>query len=542
MNHSLQSRVLALAGIGVFIGVAALSMLSRQSLLAMQAAATREQARAATFATLALRRDIVADLETLQGAVSTPRVGESVEDGQARRDALTIAAGRLRLADAVCFTDTSGVPTVCVPAAARARFANPAFEAAAREAVASTRPVVSPFAAQQDGRTDAVAVVPLPAGDGAASAIVDADGAAVRELVPRGDATLGSMASAAGPDDDGLAAAVVAGTPWRVTTIAPSSGEIAAFRRRSLWIAPLLSGLAVLLAWGIVLSVQRPVHTLVEAAERIADGDLAQPIAAGNDEIGRLAAALDHMREHLRQSIDATAHANAVLEQRVEARTAQLVRVLRTVISAQEDERRRVARELHDETGQLVAALAMALDAGISGTARPPRLEDLKLLVDRMHEGLHRVIVNLRPSVLDDLGLAAAIEWIVGHQLRPAGVEVKCELAEIQGCRLDPSIEIALFRVVQESFTNIVRHAAATSVLVQGGVSAGRLWIEIEDDGRGFDPVAVLPDNETLRGVGLLGMRERMDLAGGTLSIDSAPDEGTHVRIEAPQSAQEAFA
>ena len=323
--------------------------------------------------------------------------------------------------------------------------------------------------------------------------------------------------------------------------------ETAAFRRRSLWLAPGLTAVALLLAWGVVTSVRRPVRTLTDAAERIAGGDLSQPIQSDIDEIGRLGAALEHMRVQLRDSIALVEHANAVLEQRVQERTRQLSRVLRRVISAQEDERRRVARELHDETSQLVAAMAMSLDS--KGVPAPSAVADLRLLVDRMHDSLHRVIVNLRPSVLDDLGLAAAIEWLAEHQLRRSGIAARCELGELQDCRADSAIEIALFRVVQESMTNIVRHASASAVLIQGGVASrqpgepdGRLWIEIEDDGQGFDPGAVSAEAGSLRGIGLAGMRERMELIGGTIALDSAPGEGTRIRLEAPvQVAEEAF-
>jgi signal transduction histidine kinase len=333
--------------------------------------------------------------------------------------------------------------------------------------------------------------------------------------------------------------APVAGTPWTVTMIEPASDEIATFRRRSLWLAPSLAAFAVLMAWGIVLSVQRPVRTLTTAAERIASGDLSQPIASGDDEIGRLGAALEHMRAQLRRSIESVEQANAILERRVRERTGQLVRVLRTVISAQEDERRRVARELHDETSQLVAAMAMALHGAATAPA-PSLVADLRMLLDRMHDGLHRIIVNLRPTVLDDLGLAAAIEWLAEHQLRRAGIVARCELGELQDCRADTEVEIALFRVVQEAITNIVRHADASAVLIQGGTTAplpelaNRIWVEIEDDGVGFEPNSMSADADTLRGVGLLGMRERMELIGGQLQIESAPGEGTRIRIEAP--------
>ena len=318
------------------------------------------------------------------------------------------------------------------------------------------------------------------------------------------------------------------------------SAETAAFRRRSLWLAPGLTAVALLLAWGVVTSVRRPVGTLTEAAERIARGDLSQPIQSDVDEIGRLGAALEHMRVQLRDSIASVEHANAVLERRVEERTRQLSRVLGRVISAEEDERRRVARELHDETSQLVAAMAMSIDAA-KGAPTPAAVTELRLLIDRMHDSLHRIIVNLRPSVLDDLGLAAAIDWLAEHQLRRAGIAVRCELSDLQDCRVDSTIEIALFRVVQESMTNILRHASASAVLIQGGIiqaraseSEGRLWIEIEDDGEGFDPGAIAAETGSLRGIGLAGMRERMELVGGTIEFDSAPGEGTRIRLEAP--------
>jgi signal transduction histidine kinase len=177
--------------------------------------------------------------------------------------------------------------------------------------------------------------------------------------------------------------------------------------------------------------------------------------------------------------------------------------------------------------------MAMTIDAaGPSWT--PGTRADLRQFVDRLHDGLHRLITNLRPSVLDDLGLAAAIEWLAEHQLRRAGIAARCELQDLQECRAGGPIEITLFRVVQEAISNTVRHADASAVLIQGGLAGGRIWIEIEDDGRGFDPASIAADPETLRGVGLLGMRERIDLIGGTLTIDSAEGEGARIRIEAP--------
>jgi signal transduction histidine kinase len=242
------------------------------------------------------------------------------------------------------------------------------------------------------------------------------------------------------------------------------------------------------------------------------------------------------MRVGLKASRDAQEAWSAALEQRVAERTRELRRLTRQILSAQEDERRRVARELHDETSQLVAALAIRLDSlsVVAAGDEAMRLRDLRALVERMHEALHRVIANLRPSVLDDLGLAAAIEWLAEAQLSRQGIAVRCELRDLRDLRLAPDIETAAFRIVQEAITNVSRHAGADTVLIQGSRSDGWITIEIEDDGCGFRPEAVVASAESLRGIGLLGMRERVQLVGGKLVIDSAPGQGTRVALTVP--------
>jgi signal transduction histidine kinase len=132
--------------------------------------------------------------------------------------------------------------------------------------------------------------------------------------------------------------------------------------------------------------------------------------------------------------------------------------------------------------------------------------------------------------VLDDLGLAPAIQWFAERQL-PA-VSLRCELEF--DTRLPSEIETAIFRAVQEAIVNIARHARAETVLIQGAIENGALTIEIEDDGEGFEPGNVVQGHDSLRGVGLLGMRERLEILGGTLSIDSAPGAGTRVVMRLP--------
>ena len=219
--------------------------------------------------------------------------------------------------------------------------------------------------------------------------------------------------------------APVPDTPWTLHLLETGADPIApidAFRSRSMWLAPSLAAVTMLLGWGIARSVRQPLVTLTAAAEQIASGKLDRPIGArhaarGGDEVGRLAVALEEMRTALKQSIETIEQSNQELEQRVVRRTRELAtanasledrerirqQLLRKVISAQEDERKRVARELHDETSQTLAALGIGVDMALA-TCAPEvsgrthrRLEDVRRLVDRMHHELHRLIVNLRP-------------------------------------------------------------------------------------------------------------------------------------------------
>ena len=522
-RRTLRVRIIALAGIGVFATGVVVSLLSRQSLLALDAVVQAERTRVADVAAAALARDLVADLETLESAAAAPR-------GQP----LASWVRGLRLADGLCRAGPSET-TECFPAQLHDRIRLPELDATIRNAELGARPAVSPFIRQPDGSFDAVAVVPGEPGGVVMETVVAviAAGSAHMQARTPPQASLTDELTRAG---DGLS--VVPGTPWTMRVSPPPGTDdpVAAFRRRSLWFAPSMAVLAMVMAWGIVQSVQRPVLAMSRAAEQIAAGDLSVPIAGGDDEIGRLGAALDDMRGHLKVSIEANARASAELERRVEERTVQLQRLLRKVISAQEDERRRIARELHDETSQVLAALGMALHVGPAVAAA----EELQPLVTRLQDGVHRLIVNLRPPVLDDLGLAAAIGGLAESQLARSGIAVRCELGELRDARLDSAIEIAVFRIAQEAMLNILRHSGATAVLLQGGVTDGRLWIELEDDGVGFDPAAVAPRDGSLRGIGLLGMHERAELIDAQLTIDSAPGEGTRVRLEVNVTQEEA--
>jgi len=216
---------------------------------------------------------------------------------------------------------------------------------------------------------------------------------------------------------------------------------------------------------------------------------------------------------------------------------AQRKILVRRLLAAAEEERRRIARELHDEISQLLTAIQLSLE---HVGERPEELVRAEELLTRTQKEVHRVIHDLRPSLLDDLGLTAAVRWYAERYLEPEGIDVSLEVEE--DLDLPDEVEITAFRIYQEIITNILRHAKADHVSIElekrsgqaslerrRGSAPDRLMLAVEDDGVGFD-AADLPGG----GAGLVGMRERADLVGGTIEIDSEPGLGTHVRLEIP--------
>jgi two-component system, NarL family, sensor histidine kinase DevS len=204
---------------------------------------------------------------------------------------------------------------------------------------------------------------------------------------------------------------------------------------------------------------------------------------------------------------------------------------LRRVVETQELERRRLARELHDETGQALASILLglkALDERTDDAAARTSIEELRELVVATLQDVRRLAVELRPSALDDFGLVAALERLAESFAEQSGISVDFQAA-LADERLPDEAETALYRIVQESLTNVVKHARARRVSILLTRTNGAVKAVIEDDGRGFDP-----ERATDGGFGLVGMRERLALLGGRLEIESARDAGTTVAAEVP--------
>ncbi len=235
----------------------------------------------------------------------------------------------------------------------------------------------------------------------------------------------------------------------------------------------------------------------------------------------------------------ATALENTRLQKEVQQKEQIRGELLRDMFSIQEEERKRIARELHDETSQVVAALNASLEtASILIPTDMKKAESvLKKAQDlsvNILDGIHRLIYELRPSLLDDLGLVAAARWLTETNLGVSGIEAAVTTRGGQR-RLPQNIEATLFRVIQEAVTNIARHSGAKKASVQLDFRDTHIKVQIRDDGRGFNVDEAISSKERPRGLGLVGMRERVSIVGGTLQIKSSSGgSGTLIKIDIP--------
>jgi PAS domain S-box-containing protein len=229
---------------------------------------------------------------------------------------------------------------------------------------------------------------------------------------------------------------------------------------------------------------------------------------------------------------------NALLHREVEYKEQIRGDLLKEVFSIQEEERRRIARELHDETGQALAGLSAHLEAILEGPENDPdeiraKIKKLQPAFGSILNEIHRLIYELRPAVLDDMGLIPAIRWLKTNMLESNGIKVTLK-AIGRNQRLPSNSESSLYRVIQEAVSNINRHSGAKKAVITISFSRNTVSVHIGDDGIGFDTEEMIKLKDGHRGLGLLGMRERIEFMGGQLNIKSRPGKGTKIDIDIP--------
>lgn len=290
---------------------------------------------------------------------------------------------------------------------------------------------------------------------------------------------------------------------------------------------------------------QRACETQEIAYDRQPNGDsvLAIPLVSGAKTIGALClihagsfsnlAVLQTLARQLVIAIE-----NARLYEQVQEKEEVRGRLLERVVAAQEEERKRLARDLHDQTGQRLTALAMGISSVDELLDRNPtlarqRLKELETLSEGAIDDLRQFVSDLRPALLDDLGLVAALRQIAKQIEEHGSVSVQYNVTGRRR-RMSSQIETVLYRIAQEALNNTVRHAKATEITIDLHFNDHAVVLTIQDNGRGFEPTSILKPQAQVRAWGLLGMQERVGLVGGNFEIESAPGRGTRLVADIP--------
>lgn len=274
---------------------------------------------------------------------------------------------------------------------------------------------------------------------------------------------------------------------------------------------------------------------VIGGLRRFGQGDLSERLTLqSSDELGKLVETFNSMASSLQDKDGENARLYTELRQKETA----LAQLLQQVIKAQEEERKRISRDLHDQLGASLSGLTMSIEA--AGRLLPDypdplkdRWQRVKDLATQALEDTHKLILDLRPGVLDELGLVAAIRAEAETHLQSLGGQIDVCVTGTRR-RLAPERELTLFRITQEAITNIEKHADARNVKLAIDFQDAAVTVAVEDDGIGFDLASVPSDEIETRGLGLLGMRERANLAGGSLQIESQVGQGTRVIVTMP--------
>ena len=267
----------------------------------------------------------------------------------------------------------------------------------------------------------------------------------------------------------------------------------------------------------------RPILTLTRAAQMVGRGNFDQYVKRwANDEIGELSDAFNQMTADLRLAAEARRERERLRAEMVEK-----------VISAQEEERKRIARDLHDQTSQALVSLIVQLKLVESARTKAERTQaiaDLREQLRAILNDVRRMAYDLRPGVLDDLGLSQAIQWFADQCRKNTDIKISLIL-DAAADQLPPHAATAIYRVTQEALSNVIKHSQATQAWVMLKNNADGFQLEIRDNGKGFDPRRWEVSRE---GLGLFGMQERIQLLGGICEIESEPGKGTAIRAHIP--------
>ncbi len=275
--------------------------------------------------------------------------------------------------------------------------------------------------------------------------------------------------------------------------------------------------LSVAINFALLKLALHPLHRLRETMRLVQAGDMSRqaPVTGQDADADQLAIAFNTML--------------AAIDELGRSRASQ-------ILHAQEQERKRIARELHDETSQVLTSLLISLkllEEEVGDDGARERIADTRALAHQTLRAVRSLSIDLRPSALDDLGLLPALRWYIKEFQNKCGIEVEFCTSGLKE-RLSPEMETATYRIVQEALTNIAKHAHARHVSISADEDGALLRVRVRDDGRGFDAQAVLRTPWQDRGLGLAGMLERASLLDGSVQIASQPGAGTTIDVTLP--------
>jgi signal transduction histidine kinase len=307
--------------------------------------------------------------------------------------------------------------------------------------------------------------------------------------------------------------------------------ELDSLRSKLLWALFLCAAIGIAYALMLTGILTRPIHHLMQAANKIREGQFtARATVFSNDEIGRLSVTFNQMAESLMQ-----------YRQEVQAKEKARLLLIERTVQIQEDERKSISRELHDHFGQSLLALLLQVQSGCKFSpskceyaSRPGSLcDNVEKTIRQIIDEVHRLAWGMRPSILDDYGLESALARHIEEVIKTTRLEIDYQFISPEGLsRLPIGVELSLFRIAQEATANIIKHAKASHASFVVLRRLHEVTMLIEDNGLGFDFIEASKKGDEC--LGLMGMKERVNLLGGGFVIESVPGEGTTIRVQIP--------